>query len=1137
MERICEELDEAKLEIERLKAHLKGKVDLSENLRKACNEQLIKLEEATSKIDKQSQELNEKEEEIFVLKQKCEDVQFKLNDKEATIRRLSTATDKLRVDCEENCRKWEEGKRGLVLALDDANEKSIDQEQKINVLMAENEGLKGLLSASQKKCSEAEKKARAPKELRERDDLLLKLEEESRKVEDKLKWKKEQFKHLEEAHEKLREQFRQSKKEWEREKSTLIDEVCSLQTSLDSQTRISEDLSNRLEMCNQALAHEETRRKYLEAEVSEFKARFENVLTECEQAKSQIECLTAQRDKEIAALRHALATKETFYRENEYRVGKLEQENQELLASIRELQETRIQEVGSSSSVAKLRNKLKRVEQMHRDCSANLKAKDAEWSSQLEKLTVELNQYRSKLELKEEEMERLKMEVENCHFEIVQLKLQNEEASVMSLVLKSGIAESHLNLREVETKKSVSDKEKDESISLLMKQLEMKNIALAKAQTCADDERHKAASLLKRIESLILIEEQQILLQKELERYRDMVKESSSYQVRFKEQSLQTETDLKDKLQAACDALDMANSELAKEREKVISLSGRIESLSSIEEKQLMMQGELESCRKMIEESSKHQLYLEERALQIENESKEKLREVCDALTLANSELSQQHEKSSSLSKRVESLDMIEEQRLLLQKELHNYKKMLEESSKNQLLVQKKALQTETELKEKLKKACDALETAKSELAKERETAASYLSRVENSSIIEQEQLEMQKELDMCREMLEESYKCQVRLEEEALLRENNSKREIQELHKALDNLNSDLAAKVCAEHAFEFELWIWKSIAERFKDDLEESQSLRKELEASLIAQVEVGETFKLERDNLSRMLETQDIGIDNLQRHVSLYEEELKTRESEKESFLQMMIEKDKSLEHLQKEIEWLEQESFRREIEGLISFQTGAERTFELEKEKLIQLIEKRDQRIDELLQLQLTGEQAQISLLQENLEKIVAAEILTQLEIEEKKLMIKELEGDVHSLQQKLELQGRSLSQSEQKALQIETELVAKQIEMKNLINVMEAKMRSSEALVDELEAEKASLVGDVRKLSSENENLLGFVAGIGDRISQITEEDTQLMGILEKIVHSPGNMNPYNMSSSTKNVQAISKERSPFRELN
>ncbi|KAJ1384212.1 Aluminum-activated malate transporter [Sesbania bispinosa] len=46
------------------------------------------------------------------------------------------------------------------------------------------------------------------------------------------------FKHLEEAYEKLQGQFKSSKKEWEMEKSTLLDDISSMQIKLDSQIRI-----------------------------------------------------------------------------------------------------------------------------------------------------------------------------------------------------------------------------------------------------------------------------------------------------------------------------------------------------------------------------------------------------------------------------------------------------------------------------------------------------------------------------------------------------------------------------------------------------------------------------------------------------------------------------------------------------------------------------------------------------------------------------------------------------------------------------------------------------------------------------------------------------------------------------------
>lgn len=79
---------------------------------------------------------------------------------------------------------------------------------------------------------------------------------------------------------------------------------------------------------------------------------------------------------------------------------------------------------------------------MHRNCSANVKAKEAERSSQPENLTGELDNYGSALENKETATKELDMELKNCHSMILQLKLQNEEASTMILVLNSGTTEA-----------------------------------------------------------------------------------------------------------------------------------------------------------------------------------------------------------------------------------------------------------------------------------------------------------------------------------------------------------------------------------------------------------------------------------------------------------------------------------------------------------------------------------------------------------------------------------------------------------------------------------------------------------------------------------------------------------------------
>ena len=1039
MDRAYEELHDAKAEIEKLKAEYKSKAELCENLKKAHNEQLIKLQEASLKIEKQSQELNDKTQEISEVKQMCEELKCSFNEKESIIKRLSAANDKHRADYDGKCLKWEKENRDLMLALDEANKKIMDQEQSIRAHKEEIEGLKGCLSVSQKKCSEAEKRAEASKELSVRDDMLLNLEDENRKLKDQLKWKKEHFAHLEEAHEKLRNQFRASKKEWEQEKSSLFDEICSLQTSLDSQTRISEDLKNKLQMCNQALAHEESRRKYLEVQVSEFQTRFENAFTECQDAKSVLDCLTTDRDNEISALRHSLGTKETIYKEMKYQARKLEQENKELRISLRELQEAQIQESGAPSSLAKLRNKLKSLEQMHRECTPNLKAKEAELSSQLEKLGAELNDCRTELENKDTAIKELMMEFEGCQSLVMQLKLENEE-------LKLGISEAQLKLANEKAEMNVRDKEREENIALLMKQLEMANAALSEAQL----------KLAKEKAGLVVSD---------------------------------------------------------KEREDNVSL--------------LMKQLEKKNA----------------------------------ALVRAQIDIREEREKAESLLRKVESLEVIEEQQLLMQKELESYREM-----KNTALIR-----------------------AQTDIIEEREKAESLLRRVESLEFIEEQQLIMQKELERYREMLEESSRCQLLLKEQVLQIESSSKEKLTEVCEALERANTELAEKICEENEIEFELQNWKSIAERLKGELEENHEVRKELEASLLAQIDVGETIKQEKNGLIQMLEEKDVRMDNLQQQILLQEQELKKREaeaasfagtetamsfeSEKTSFFQTMTEKDKILEQLEKEVGWLEQESLRRELESAILSQIVAERTFEHEKEKIFHLLDEKNQRIDDLMQFvksleqkfnsslvsfssQLAEKQAEINLVHEAWERIAAAEILAVLEVEEKKLMVEELEDDIRNIQQKLELQERSLCHSRQQALEIEAELDAKQLEMKKLTTQMETKLQTSDAFINELKSEKRSLLEDVMKLSSDRENLLGFIAGLSDRISELSAADSQMMGVLSNMVHSFDNNSSgmvlkeddellqsvkenlnIQSSPSTKKYEAITDARPPFRERN
>ncbi|KAJ1375821.1 hypothetical protein SESBI_50584 [Sesbania bispinosa] len=739
MNNVYEELDEARAEIEKLKIELGGKTDSLQTFKKSHDAQVSQIQEAIFKIEKLEQDLILKADEINYAKQIYEDLNGNLNNEESTIKHLSAANDKLGADCDGKFEKWEEVE---------------NHEQKMCVYKQESESLKGCLSVSNKKCLEIEKSLKASKELGETD-------EKHEGVGEQIKGKEEQFKHLEEAHKKLRDQFRSSLKEWELEKSQLLDEISSLQFKLDSHIKISQDMKHQLEMCKQALAHEEIQRKHLEVEVSDLKVQFNHVSSEYQNVRLQLDCLNSQQDKDNENLRFSLKTQEACDKESEYSTEKLEQENHELQMSLKELQEDQIQE---------------------------------------------------------------------------------------------------------------------------------------------------AACLMRQIESYGLAKELQHLPQNEIDRHKDMREESTK-------------------------------------------------------------------CK----------------------------------------------------------------------------------------LLKEKVLQVEIDLKEQLKEVYDAL------------------------------------------------YRTNIELEE-----------------------------RLCERSEMEFELQICKSFVERLKNDLEENHAMCKELEDSLLAQVEFSESLKQEKDSLVYKLEMEENRIDYLQQHVFLLEQELKVREAEASvsarretdissetvevSYLQIIEEKDKILEEFQKEVLWLEQTSFRREYESSVIAKSNMERTNELEKEHPIQFVKGKNMRIDGLMQQvtsleqqfnssltsfssQLAEKHAEINQVQEAFDMITAVEVLAGLEIEEKKLMLVELEDDIHDIEQKLKLQEENWSQLKQLALDIEAEMDAKQLKIKELTDQMENKLKGSDFLLQKLKMENSSLVENATRLSPEREHLLGFFPGLGDKMCDCTSTDTQLMDMLRSIVQS------------------------------
>ncbi|XP_004485611.1 uncharacterized protein At4g38062-like [Cicer arietinum] len=583
------ELDELKSELEKLRVECQLKTQHLENLKR--KDRSDQFQEITHLAEKRAHELDLKSEEIYELKRINENLKSSLHEKEKHIAHLNLENNKIQAICAERVLKLEESNNKLVLAFDELTARNSYLEQNVCASSEEILCLKSLLSATEKKCREAEERAQQAKTLRLREDVILQLEEQNISVQDQIKWRNEQFKHLEQAYQQLQVQFKLSKEEWEKERSSLLSEISSLQISLDSQTRTLDGLQSRLEMCNHALAREESKRKLLEAEISEFKTCFEDVYGQCEEKKSEIQQLTVMRNDEIAELRNLLGEKETLVKELERKNVHLEQDNQELGDSLKELREAQIRNVGANSKTSKLQNKLRRLEEVHKSCSSILISKEAQWGSQIEKMEADIVGFKSALTNKEREIRELQMELEKCYYAI-------EEKQIGLWIFESVLAEAYSKSKSfgTETGKTVCVKENKNMILISTEELRVKD------------------------NSLKTLAQQQFLLEEELEQKKKMLEESSGGQLILKEQLLQMENTLKNERNVAFEALEMLKLEMAKKNDEVSRLDCEAQNWKSNAENLKVSFEEIQRTYKRMEASLLSQIE-NEQALKQESKS------------------------------------------------------------------------------------------------------------------------------------------------------------------------------------------------------------------------------------------------------------------------------------------------------------------------------------------------------------------------------------------------------------------------------------------------------------------------------------------------------------------------------------
>ncbi|KAM3327822.1 putative protein isoform X1 [Capsicum galapagoense] len=1055
-----------------------------EGLREVVSTSQKKSSEAEKRA-KASKESRHNDDMLCEIEEENKKLADQLKWKKEQFSHLEEAHGKLR----QQLKKFEDDYRGMALALDGATAANLDQEQQIRTLKQEIEGLREVVSTSQKRSSEAEKRAKASKEPKHNDDMLFEIEEENKKLADQLKWKKEQFSHLEEAHGRLRQQHREEEKEWVKERSTLLDEISKLQMNLDSQLRISKDLESRLWMCNQALAHEESRRKLLEVQLAESNTSLNSVCAEYEESKSIIESLTSQRDKEIANLRDILGTRDALHKEMEYQFRRVEQENHELMTSVKELQEAKIQEAGEASSLSKLRNKLRGLEEVHRDCFGNLKAKEAEWASKLERLTEEIDLYKSSVQSKDTLITELREELVTCESLTLQLTLQNEETSMMLLVLKSQFFELHQRIADDYASMELEKRDGVENISTLIKQLNTKNEALVRVQEDLEEQREKVALLSEKIESLNSEEQRQLPLQREVDTLKEMLKEASTSQSHLKEQVLHTKSDL----EQVRDALDRANEELAESFCEGNELEFELQLWKSVAEK----------LKANLEEN--HQ-----RRIQVE----------VSLLAQAGLEFDLKQERESLEFKLAEKDRRVNE----LQQQLYDLKEELKRREQTALLsenIEDKNLSRDLHKEEYLEQEWVRKELEGAILAQVEAETKHKNEKESLHQLVEEKNhriYDLQKEVEYLeQEWVRKELQGAILTQVEAETKHKNEKERLRQLVEEKDHRIYDLKKEV----------------------EYLEQEWVRKELEGAILTQVEAETKHKNEKERLRQLVEEKDQRIYDLQKEVEYLEQEWVRKElegailtqveaetkhkNEKESLRQLVEEKNHRIYDLQQLVSSLENEfesstsSFSASLTEMQAEVDVFHKTWE--KMRTAAILKDIEIQIRNLVIVELENDFCKLQKEVEHLEKRLSNSVRkrTDLEVE-----MEAKRSEIDALQFNLEKQVRS------------ADIVIKELRGEKTKLLGDVRKLSSDK--DKLLDTFVGLSERINRMSKEDMQLSDSLEKIVQNCDS-SMSGTDLISDNEFFDPVKENHSRQHLSTPTKRLEAILEERSPLRSLN
>ncbi|XP_057515814.1 uncharacterized protein At4g38062-like [Amaranthus tricolor] len=379
--------------------------------------------------------------------------------------------------------------------------------------------------------------------------------------------------------------------------------------------------------------------------------------------------------------------------------------------------------------------------------------------------------------------------------------------------------------------------------------------------------------------------------------------------------------------------------------------------------------------------------------------------------------------------------------------------------------------------------------------------------------------------------ILEESSDCQIRLKEQVSQMEVF----ISNLSTALEQSNSELAAKLSEATQTQIELQMWKSKAEIFRTCLEQSQEVCRKMEKTFLEQTEREQVLRTENESCHCKMKEQEQKIEDLHLKTASLNKTLIEKEEDVEAmrlvvegankkvehYLKTLKERDATVENLQKHIKVTEQ-SMRQKSEAAESARREAQSKFQLEKEELRRTITA--QKDEQIRCLQEFASSLENDLMDlgcfslardiENMIKILALEdalenyeLRVKAEVESKNNVIHILTEEVSNVHERMLIQGQSLLYTQQSVKELEAQIKAKNIIIEKLLNQSREDQYKLKELVLSLEQKNEVATATIKRLSFERDNLVAYLEGISEQFGVFCTEDSKLEQLLGKMLQT------------------------------